>query len=667
MYIDNLYYKNVGPISNLDIKFRKNENGIPVPLVIVGKNGSGKSILLSNIVDAFYELADKGYENATQATSKGHLYYKEIAPAQIRFGQKHMIAHICFQQADQSIEYLFKSGELSFEEYGKSREETVNQKLNWKDETNFKEVTAEEKDATNIFEKNVVCYFGPNRYMKPAWMGLKYYTSDDVDTYSLRPKYAKQLNNPITAVNISELTLQWLFDVITDSRADLEKKNDGTGYSIVFPNTNVLDLLCVSRNNVEKIMSEILGEDIIFRMGNRSSGKRRFSIRRKKDDVVLAPSLDALSTGQLALFNVFATIIRYADTDDIDLSHKLRDIAGIVVIDEIELHLHTQLQREILPKLIALFPNIQFVITSHSPLFLLGMREQFGEDGFDVIELPMGNRISVEQFSEFEHAYRYFAETEKYHQEIKTAIDAWKNRPLIITEGATDWKHMKAAYNRLVADPRCSEWLSGLDFTFLEYEPENSPLENCYKLSMSGSQLKTMCEQYSLMQQPQKMIFIADADLKDVRNALGGKDKPYKSWGNNVYSLILPLPEHRADTPDICIEHYYSDDQLKTTIESNGVKRRLYMGCEFDSDGLSLDKTLFCNERNSCGEGKIRIIDGHEKSPRVYQISDTEKTNIALSKMKFAASVLEADTPFDQMDFSNFIPLFETIRDILRE
>ena len=91
------------------------------------------------------------------------------------------------------------------------------------------------------------------------------------------------------------------------------------------------------------------------------------------------------------------------------------------------------------------------------------------------------------------------------------------------------------------------------------------------------------------------------------------------------------------------------------------------MGCEFDSDGLSLDKTLFCNERNSCGEGKIHIIDGHEKSPRVYRISDKEKTNIALSKMKFAVSVLEADTPFDQMDFSNFIPLFETIRDILKE
>ena len=59
MYINSLYYENIGPISKLDIEFRKNKNGIPVPLVIVGKNGSGKSILLSNIVDAFYELADK--------------------------------------------------------------------------------------------------------------------------------------------------------------------------------------------------------------------------------------------------------------------------------------------------------------------------------------------------------------------------------------------------------------------------------------------------------------------------------------------------------------------------------------------------------------------------------------------------------------------------------
>lgn len=667
MYIDRLYYQNVGPISELNIQFRKNANGVPVPLVIVGKNGSGKSILLSNIVDAFYELADKAYDNATESDGNGHQYYKEIAPTHIRIGQTHMIAHICFQQSDKNIEYIFKSGKLAFDEYVKSRKIATSPELNWGEENNYKKITAEAKDVSDIFEKDVVCYFGPNRYMKPSWMGSKYFESNDIATYSLRPRYAKQLNNPITAVNISELTLQWLFDVITDSRADLVKVNNEGSYNISYPSVSDLDLLSISRSNSEKIMSEILCENVIFRMGNRSQGKRRFSIQRKEDDTVLAPSLDALSTGQLSLFNLFATIVRYADTDDINLSHQLNDIKGVIVIDEIELHLHTQLQREILPKLIALFPNVQFVITSHSPLFLLGMKEQFGDDGFDVVEMPSGNKISVEQFSEFENAYRYFTETERYRQEIRNAIDAKKDRPLIITEGSTDWKHMKAAFTHLTKDPRCSEWLPDLDFEFLEYEPKNSPAENCYKLEMSGSQLKTMCEQYCLVQQPRKMIFIADADLRDVRKALGRENMSYKSWGNNVYSLILPIPEHRKGTPEICIEHYYSDNDIRTMLEINGVKRRLYMGCEFDADGLSRDKTLFCNERNSCGDNKIRIIDGHEKSPRVYRIDDEDKVNVALSKMKFAELVLERAVPFDQMDFSSFISLFETIRDILAE
>lgn len=667
VYIDKLYYKNVGPISNLDINFRKNDNGVPVPVVIVGKNGSGKSILLSNIVDAFYEIADKAYDNATETDSNGHQYYKEIAPAQIKLGQNHMLAHIHFQQATKNIEYLFKSGELSFDSYKKIRGVPIKEQLNWNQESNFKTVIAEEKDVHDVFEKDIICYFGPNRYMKPSWMGNKYFATHDIATYSLLPRYNRQLNNPITAVHIPELTLQWLFDVITDSRADLEKHE--TGYNITYPSAKDLNLLSISRSNAEKIMSEILGENIVFRMGNRSSGKRRFSIVKKDDQSILVPSLDALSTGQLALFNMFATIIRYADTDNINLSHRLEDIKGVVVIDEAELHLHTQLQRDVLPKLFALFPNIQFIITSHAPLFLLGMKEQFGDDGFDIIEMPTGNRISVEQFSEFESAYQYFKCTERYQKEIKDAINEKNDRPLVITEGPTDWKHLKAAYHKLLDDPRCSEWLSTLDFEFLEYEPKNSEAQNCYKLEMSGSHLQTMCEQYSLMQQSRKMIFIADSDVEKVQKALSEKDATYKSWGNSVYSIVLPLPSHRPGVKisEICIEHYYTDEQIKIELETNGVKRRLFMGCEFDSDGVSLDATMFCNERNSCGEGKLRIIDGHEKSPRVYRIDDKNKTNIALSKMKYATSILEGKAPFDQIDFSNFIPIFETIRDILQD
>lgn len=46
------------------------------------------------------------------------------------------------------------------------------------------------------------------------------------------------------------------------------------------------------------------------------------------------------------------------------------DLPGVVLIDEIENHLHLSLQKQILPLLNELFPNIQFVVTTHSPFVL---------------------------------------------------------------------------------------------------------------------------------------------------------------------------------------------------------------------------------------------------------------------------------------------------------
>ena len=45
-------------------------------------------------------------------------------------------------------------------------------------------------------------------------------------------------------------------------------------------------------------------------------------------------------------------------------------LPGIVLIDEIETHLHLELQRNIMPLLTTIFPNIQFIVTSHSPFIL---------------------------------------------------------------------------------------------------------------------------------------------------------------------------------------------------------------------------------------------------------------------------------------------------------
>lgn len=46
------------------------------------------------------------------------------------------------------------------------------------------------------------------------------------------------------------------------------------------------------------------------------------------------------------------------------------DKEGIVLIDEIETHLHISLQKKILPFLIKFFPRVQFIVTTHSPYIL---------------------------------------------------------------------------------------------------------------------------------------------------------------------------------------------------------------------------------------------------------------------------------------------------------
>lgn len=51
------------------------------------------------------------------------------------------------------------------------------------------------------------------------------------------------------------------------------------------------------------------------------------------------------------------------------------DLEGIVLIDEIETHLHLDLQKKILPILTELFPNIQFIISTHSPFILSSLKD----------------------------------------------------------------------------------------------------------------------------------------------------------------------------------------------------------------------------------------------------------------------------------------------------
>lgn len=49
--------------------------------------------------------------------------------------------------------------------------------------------------------------------------------------------------------------------------------------------------------------------------------------------------------------------------------------SGIVLIDEVDLHLHPKWQREILIQLTEVFPNLQFIVSTHSPIIVVGAAE----------------------------------------------------------------------------------------------------------------------------------------------------------------------------------------------------------------------------------------------------------------------------------------------------
>lgn len=79
-------------------------------------------------------------------------------------------------------------------------------------------------------------------------------------------------------------------------------------------------------------------------------------------------SLADLSDGYSSALDIVADIIlKMQDGENIVRSYE---VPGIVFIDEIETHLHLKLQRDILPFLTSLFPNIQFFVTTHSPFVL---------------------------------------------------------------------------------------------------------------------------------------------------------------------------------------------------------------------------------------------------------------------------------------------------------
>ncbi|MCL2054631.1 MAG: AAA family ATPase [Oscillospiraceae bacterium] len=97
--------------------------------------------------------------------------------------------------------------------------------------------------------------------------------------------------------------------------------------------------------------------------------------REKLRMIILIPGLEPFALNQMAsgykaFLKIYMELIMRLEEDDAVVDYNK---PAIVLIDEIETHLHVELQKRVLPFLTKMFPNVQFIVTTHSPFVITSL------------------------------------------------------------------------------------------------------------------------------------------------------------------------------------------------------------------------------------------------------------------------------------------------------
>lgn len=214
--------------------------------------------------------------------------------------------------------------------------------------------------------------------------------------------------------------------------------------------------------------------------------ERNVEIKIEGNDVIFKEknyslNFDQLSEGYKSIM-IFVSDLIYRFNLNAKEGVKIADLKGIVLVDEIDLHLHPKWQRVIIKKLRKLFPNIQFIFTTHSPTMIQGASE-------DAI------------------IYRVYRNS----NDGKTRVSDPYYRK--------DLDHMMI--NTLLTSP-----LFGLDDSRMNPEDDNADTSDTYLLYRINKKLEEELEKQKL----EGKQFVKDEDIDNmiqliINEELGGDDK----------------------------------------------------------------------------------------------------------------------------------------------
>ena len=139
----------------------------------------------------------------------------------------------------------------------------------------------------------------------------------------------------------------------------------------------------------------------------------RMTVNKQGEELIV----NQLSDGEKCLLALAGDLARRLAIANPDRNYNPLEGSGVVLIDEIELHLHPKWQRAIIPNLKKTFPNCQFIITTHSPQVISDLKwvhllrstsegiaiervPSFGKDSNRILETLMGTPERPQEIKE---------------------------------------------------------------------------------------------------------------------------------------------------------------------------------------------------------------------------------------------------------------------------
>lgn len=464
MYLKNVYIENNGPLRNLNLNIQVRENGTPKTLILVGGNGTGKTNFLSLVADALFEAAAVHYVDVVTGTGTTHRsWFRVLGASTISAGSAGSCVIMEFQHDGATHFYKEKAGTISAADVGQRTPSSIKPTVSWPNEGSIKEFALNDEQSRKIFETGVYLYFPSSRAETPYWLNRD---SLPVDDFDIAPRFSKRLRKPIYVERGLDKFKQWMMSVLIDVRMDIQLMPMKSGMlpvgvgdvNYTLTNKAIWDSL----NSILRIILDSTSSRFVWggRFGNSSLGFER-------GDGEPALPLEALSAGQATLLNIFGTLLRYGDGTTTNSPPLPGEVVGICLIDEVDAHMHVDLQYRALPELIKMFPKIQFILSSHSPLFVLGAERVLVSENISVVDMPDGQPIQAEAYSEFERALMVFQDTKSFNNAVLEAATKAERKLLVLLEGETDPEYLSHAVEILgrqdIIDKVDFQWIGSKD------------------------------------------------------------------------------------------------------------------------------------------------------------------------------------------------------------